>query len=156
MEGVAAGAGTGGHRVVDREALLLDRVDEVDGGAVEVRQAHAVDYDVDAVELAELVAVARALVEEQLITQTGAATGLDGYAHSKLVASRLVERALELGGGAVAQGHTIGGGGCLGARAVDCHLHLPGGGPDNGVNASGAVFIPWYIRRLAIPVPARP
>src|SRR5690606_40174681 len=41
-EGVAAGAGTGGVRVVDGEALLLDGVDEVDGGAAQVRSAHAV------------------------------------------------------------------------------------------------------------------
>src|SRR5437773_12218854 len=42
VEGVAAGAGPGGVRVVDREALLLDRVHEVDGGPTEVRGAHLV------------------------------------------------------------------------------------------------------------------
>ena len=34
-----------GVRVVDREALLLDGVDEVDDGAVEVGHAHPVDDD---------------------------------------------------------------------------------------------------------------
>src|SRR3954462_4217029 len=42
-EGVSAGAAAGGVRVVDREALLLDGVREVDGGAGEVRGAHPVD-----------------------------------------------------------------------------------------------------------------
>ncbi len=43
VERVAAGAGAGGVRVVDGEALLLDGVDEVDGGALDVGRAHPVD-----------------------------------------------------------------------------------------------------------------
>src|SRR6476620_2973195 len=35
---VSTGAGAGGVRVVDREALLLDGVDEVDRGALDVRR----------------------------------------------------------------------------------------------------------------------
>ena len=42
-EGVAAGAAAAGVRVVDGEALLLDRVGEVDRGAAQVRRAHPVD-----------------------------------------------------------------------------------------------------------------
>src|SRR6266487_1181729 len=80
VEGVPAGARAGGVRVVDREALLLDRVAEVDGGALHVGGAHPVDGHPQPVEVAEQVAIERALVEEQLVTQTGAATGLDGDA----------------------------------------------------------------------------
>src|SRR4051812_36071630 len=57
VEGVAAGAGAGRVRVVDREALLLDRVDEVDHGAVEVGDAHPVDHDGHTVEVGHDVAV---------------------------------------------------------------------------------------------------
>src|SRR3954451_11939056 len=42
VERVAARARTGRVRVVDREALLLDGVDEVDGGAGQVGRAHPV------------------------------------------------------------------------------------------------------------------
>src|SRR6201987_2571268 len=42
VEGIAAGAGTRRVRVVDREALLLDRVHEVDRRAHQVRRAHLV------------------------------------------------------------------------------------------------------------------
>src|SRR5699024_11188598 len=42
VERVAAGAGTAGVRVVDGEALLLDRVGEVDGRTTEVGNAHPV------------------------------------------------------------------------------------------------------------------
>ena len=45
VEGLAAGARTNRVGVVNREALLLNGVSEVDSGAVEVRDAHAVhDY----------------------------------------------------------------------------------------------------------------
>src|SRR5580704_9129712 len=51
VEGIAAGAGTRGVRVVDREALLLDRVHEVDGRAHQVRGAHLVGHDLYAAEI---------------------------------------------------------------------------------------------------------
>ena len=57
MEGVAAGAGAGGVGVVDGEPLLLDAVDEVDDGALQVRGAHPVDADLEAVVVAEQVAI---------------------------------------------------------------------------------------------------
>src|SRR4051794_24904828 len=72
VERVSARAGPAGVGVVDREALLLDRVDEVDGGAGEVGPAHAVDDDLDTAEIGELVTVEAALVEEQLVTKPGA------------------------------------------------------------------------------------
>ena len=57
VERVAAGAGPGGVRVVDREALLLDGVDEVDRGALHVGGAHPVDGQRDAAEVGVQVAV---------------------------------------------------------------------------------------------------
>jgi len=44
VERVAAGAGTARVGVVDREALLLDRVDEVDGRAAPVRAPHPLHH----------------------------------------------------------------------------------------------------------------
>src|ERR1700760_560768 len=48
VERVAAGAGTGRVRVVDREALLLDGVHEVDRGTHQVRRGHLIGNDTDA------------------------------------------------------------------------------------------------------------
>jgi hypothetical protein len=56
-ERVPAGAGSAGVRVVDREPLLLDRVDEVDARAAEVRRAHPVDDHLDTAEVGDDVAV---------------------------------------------------------------------------------------------------
>src|SRR3954464_8186861 len=71
VERVPAGAGAAGVGVVDREALLLDRVHEVDGRAGEVRHAHPVDDDAHGAVgvLLNAVTVERALVEEQLVAQ---------------------------------------------------------------------------------------
>ena len=55
-EGVAAAAGGGGVRVVDREAGRLDRVDVVDLGAFQVGSAGRVDDDLDAMGLDLVVA----------------------------------------------------------------------------------------------------
>ena len=79
-ERVAAGAGSAGVGVVDGEALLLDGVDEVDRRAREVGRAHPVDDDAHAAEVGDDVAVEGALVEEELVAQAGAATGLHGDA----------------------------------------------------------------------------
>src|SRR6478672_1140066 len=76
-EGVAAGATARGVWVVDSEALLLDRVGEVDRGTAEVRRAHAVDDDGHALQVEFDVAVKDALVEEELVLQPRAATRLD-------------------------------------------------------------------------------
>src|SRR6478609_5601106 len=88
-EGVAAGAGAGGVRVVDGEALLLDGVDEVDGGAAQVRGAHPVGDDLDAVEVLHDVTVERTLVEEELVAQARATAGLDGDAQRQVLAAFL-------------------------------------------------------------------
>src|SRR5207237_1813863 len=83
-EGLAAGAATGGVGVVDREALLLDRVDEVDRRTQQVGVAHAVDDDVDPAEVGDDVTVERAVVEEQLVAKAGAAAGLHSHAQREV------------------------------------------------------------------------
>src|SRR3954469_19248162 len=108
VERVAARAGAARVRVVDREALLLDGVDEVDGRATEVRAAHAVDDDLDAAVLVGLVAIEEALVEEELVAQTGAAAGLHGDAQPQVVATLLVQQRLDLRGRRLAE-HDAGG-----------------------------------------------
>src|SRR4051794_572817 len=102
-EAVPAGAGVARVGVVDREALLLDGVDEVDRRATEVRTAHAVDNDLDATELVGLVPVEETLVEEQLVPQAGAAARLDGDTQPQVVAALLVQQRLHLRGGRVAE-----------------------------------------------------
>src|SRR5690242_10796498 len=97
VEGVAAGAGPGGVRVVDREALLLDRVHKIDGGAAEVRGAHLVRNHCHPAELAHDVAVGLALVEVQLVAQARAAPGLHGNPQPQVVAALLLEEAADLG-----------------------------------------------------------
>src|SRR5215469_2341874 len=96
VERVAAGARTRRVRVVDREALLLDRVDEVDGRAHEVRRAHLVGDDPDAAELADNVAVERALVKVQLVAQARAAARLNGDAQLQVVAALLADQRADL------------------------------------------------------------
>src|SRR5580765_3291069 len=111
-EAVAAGAAAAGVRVVDGEALLLDRVGEVDRRTAEVRSAHAVDDDRDLLDRELEVAVEAALVEEQLVLHAGAATGLDGDAQPQVLAALLLEQGGDLARGGVGQGQ-------LGRRCVD-------------------------------------
>ena len=92
VEGVTTGARAGGVRVVDGKALLLDGVDEVDGGALHVGGAHPVDGQRHAAEIRGQVAVERAVVEEQVVTQTRASTGLDRDTQRQVVASLLLQQ----------------------------------------------------------------
>ena len=62
VEGFAAGAGVLGVRVIDREALTLDGVGEVNRGAAQVGDAHAINDDLNAVEGTNRVAVEHAIV----------------------------------------------------------------------------------------------
>src|SRR6185437_7686632 len=98
METVAAGAGTGGVGVVDREALLLDRVDEVDRRAHQVRAAHLVGHDIDAAERADDVAIDLPLVEVQLVPQARTTTGLYGDPQPEVVAALLSQQGADFGG----------------------------------------------------------
>src|ERR1700679_1643681 len=92
VEGVAAGAGAGGVRVVDGETLLLDGVDEVDGSALDVRRAHPVHGQRHTAEFRSEVTVERAVVEEQVVTQAGASPGLDRDTERQIVASFLLQQ----------------------------------------------------------------
>src|SRR5690606_5452656 len=103
VEGVAAGAGARRVGVVDREALLLDRVDEVDGRAGAVRGAHPVHADREAAEVLDVVAVHLALVEEELVDQAGAAARLHGDTQRKVVTALLLEKVPGLLGGGVGE-----------------------------------------------------
>src|SRR5262245_43236972 len=73
VERVSAGTRSGGVRVVDREALLLDGVDEVDRGALHVGCAHPVDGQPHPAEFRAQVTVEGAVVEEEVVAQAGAA-----------------------------------------------------------------------------------
>src|SRR3954467_4508082 len=124
VERVAAGAGAARVGVVDREALLLDGVDEVDGRAAQVRAAHPVDDHLDATELVGLVTVEEPLVEEELVAQAGAATRLDGDAQPQVVAALLVQQRLDLCGRGVAEQDAGGAGrAAVEGRAV-LHRHV--------------------------------
>src|SRR6201992_1211992 len=92
VEGVAAGAGAGGVRVVDGETLLLCGVDEVDGGALHVRCAHPVDGQRHAAEVGGEVTVERAVIEEQVVAQPSAPPGLDGDPQRQVVAALLIQQ----------------------------------------------------------------
>src|ERR1035438_2401082 len=72
VEGVAAGAGTLRVRVVDREALLLDCVHEVDGRTGQVGSAHLVGHDMHGTESRVDVPVHLTLVEVELVAQSRA------------------------------------------------------------------------------------
>ena len=86
VEGVTAGAATARVRVVDREALLLDGVREVDRGAVQVGGAILSTTTSTPSKSRDQVAVERALVEVQLVDEAGAATRLDRDPQAQVVA----------------------------------------------------------------------
>ncbi|EUA65810.1 hypothetical protein I553_8181 [Mycobacterium xenopi 4042] len=92
VERVAARARTSGVGVVDREALFLDGVDEVDRGALQVRGAHPVHGQGDATELRGQVAVEGAVIEEQVVAQARAAARLNRDPQRQVVASFLVQQ----------------------------------------------------------------
>ena len=109
VEGLTAGAGVLGVGVIDREALTLNRVSEVDRGTAQVRHAHAVDDDLDAVERTNRVAIKRAIVEVQLVDQTGAPARLNGDTQAQVIATLLLEEALDLRGSDIGEDNLVGG-----------------------------------------------
>src|SRR5918998_413441 len=110
VERIAAGARARGVGVVDREALLLDRVDEVDRRALDIGRAHPVHRQRDATELSDEVAVKGPIVEEQVVAQPGASARLDGDAQSQVVTALLVQQRLRLRGRGVREDCAVGGG----------------------------------------------
>src|SRR5262245_28902663 len=113
VERVAAGAGSGGVRVVDREALLLDGVDEVDRGALYVGGAHPVDGQPHTAEFRGQITVEGPVVEEEVVAQAGAAARLDGNAQRQVVTAFLIQQRLRLGGRGIGQQYAVGAGGRL-------------------------------------------
>src|SRR5699024_10870472 len=96
VEGVTTGAGGTGIRVVDGEALGLDRVREVDLCAEQVWGAHLVHDQTNTSDNVLLVAVEGAVVEVELVTQTGTAAWLHCDAQGEVIATLLVNERLRL------------------------------------------------------------
>src|ERR1700761_1751158 len=107
VEGVAAGAGAGRVRVVDREALLLDGVHEVDRGAHQVRRRHLIGHHAHAAELLDDVAVERALVEVELVLQARAAARLHGHPQPQVIATLLGEQRADLARGTFGEADSL-------------------------------------------------
>src|SRR5690606_27414468 len=121
VERVATGARAGGVRVVDGEALLLDRVDEVDGGAHEIGSAHPVGDHAHAAEVRHDVAVHGTVVEEELVAEPRATPRLHGDPQLQTFLTLLLEQALDLGCGRVGQDQAL----RRGLAALNRHLLTP-------------------------------
>ena len=76
LEARAAAAGRDRIRIVDRETLTHEAVDEVDLGAAQVRQAEAIDDDLDAVLIDDLVSRLGLAVEAERVLQARATAAL--------------------------------------------------------------------------------
>jgi len=130
VEAVAAGARAGGVGIVDREALLFNGVNKVDGRAHQVRRAHPIGDNIDAAESLDDVALEAAIVEEQLVSQPRAAAWLHSHAKRKVIAAFSVQERLDLGCRTVGQDDAV-----SNRRAVDglfgcCHgCHSKGDHP---------------------------
>src|SRR6266487_3092145 len=77
LERVAAAARSGGVRVVDLEAGLLDRLEVVDPRSAQIGRAERIDHDRHALALEHLVALLGAPVEAEPVLEAGAAAALD-------------------------------------------------------------------------------
>ncbi len=108
MERVSARARSRGVGVIDGEALLLDGVNEVDGGAAQVWGAHAVGDDTDATEVLDYVAVETAVIEEQLVAQARASTRLHCDAQRQIIAALGLEKSLHLARSLIGQDDAVG------------------------------------------------
>src|SRR5437879_7950164 len=105
VEGVAAGARSLSHRVVDGEPRGLEGVDEVDRGLGQIRHAHPVDDQPDPELLLGLVGVAHLVVEVHRVPEPGAPSRLDGDPERDVVAPFLDEKLLDLACGVLGQLH---------------------------------------------------
>src|SRR4029077_19931383 len=123
VEGIAAGARTRRVRVVDREALLLDRVHEVDHRAHQVGGAHLVGHDLNAAELADDVPVDGALVKVELVAKPRTTARLHRDAQPEVVPPLLREQRAHLGRSDVGQDYSLHGlllNSHLSSRLVQC------------------------------------
>ena len=108
VEGIAAGARTLSIGVVDGEALLLDRVDEVDRRATEIRGAHSVGDHTDAAEVLQDVSIEVAVVEEELVAKARTAPGLHGDPQGQVVSTFGLQEGFHLAGSFVGQHDAVG------------------------------------------------
>jgi hypothetical protein len=70
VKGVSTGARPTRVGIIDREALLLDGVHEIDGRAAEIRRAHPIGYDSHTAELLNDVSIQTAVIEEELVAKS--------------------------------------------------------------------------------------
>src|SRR5690606_30144105 len=102
-ERVPARAASCRVRIVDREALLLDGVFEVDACPVEVGNTHLVDNHFDPVELDGGIAIEQTLIEVELVDESRAAAGLYGNSQTQVIAALLFIEGEHLGDGSVGE-----------------------------------------------------
>src|SRR5438105_9032741 len=118
LEAVTTPARAGGVRVVDLEARFLQRLDEVDRGALEVLDARRIDDDADAVELRLAVSFGSAAVEAERVLEAAAAAAADRDAQHLGLAGRLLRhQRLHLAGCALGERQR-----CGLAGLDSCHL----------------------------------
>ena len=85
VERISTSTRATGAWVVDGEALLGDGVFEVNRSSGQVRDAHLVDNNFNAVVFIDCVALEQALVEVELVDQTRASPWLNGDAQPEIV-----------------------------------------------------------------------
>src|SRR3712207_2408946 len=102
-EGAAAAAATLDVRVVDGEAGAHEAVDVVELAAHDVRDAHGVDEDLDALLVQNLVVVVDLVVEVDRVLEAGASTGPDTDAQREVLLAFLGHKVLDLLGRVVGE-----------------------------------------------------
>ena len=115
--------------VAGRDLTHVTKEARVDRRTLEVGRAHPVDDDLHTVEVTDQVTIERALVEVQLVDQARAPARLDTHAQAQVVATLLLEQALDLGGRHVGEDDTVGGSlglgrGGLGGGSVRVDTHV--------------------------------
>src|SRR5215203_3492539 len=86
LEGVPAPTRRGSVRMVDLEARRLQPREEVDRGALQIRDAEGIDDHVDTLDHELGVALCRLRVEAEAVLEAGAAAALDRDAQHHRVA----------------------------------------------------------------------
>ncbi len=152
-EGVSASAGAASVRIVDREALLLDGVDEVDRGAAQVGGAHAIGDDADSAELAYDIAIEAAVIEEELVPQARASARLNRHAKGQVIATLGFEQGLDLQRRGVGEHDAIGRddlglGRCVSSHGCPFHVEVLAAVYD-GSNRSPTLSIPGHAWPIA-------
>lgn len=103
MEGISTRTRPTRIRVIDRESLLLNGVDEINGGTAEVRGTHPIRDHTNPAEVPGDVTVKRTVVEEELVTQARAAARLHSDPKRQVLTALGIQQRLNLGGGSIGQ-----------------------------------------------------